>query len=276
MSGPPADYANELGLALRVTAPAVRAAIAAFAGAGPRGLDVGCGQGQHSIWLAQAAGPEARVTGLDPSPPHLDAAAELAAATPQAPQLDFVRGELGSIPFADSSFDWLWCADTLWPGITTDDPVRTVRALSRVLRPGGRLGLLYWSGQSLLCGHPQLEARLDAAMAASIPYLAVATPEHHFLRAPGWLAAAGFTDVRAQTYVADLQGPLPGRQREGLAYCLQMLWGRLETQVSPDDWNVFMRLSQPGSADCLLERPDYYGFVAYTLVSGVLQPTMRG
>jgi hypothetical protein len=77
--------------------------------------------------------------------------------------------------------------------------------------------------------------------------------------------------VRARTYVADLQGPLPEPQREGLAYCLRMLWGGLEPQVSPDDWRAFARLSQPGSADCLPERPDYYGFVTYTLVSGDLE-----
>ena len=264
-----ADYARELGLALQVTAPAARAAIAEFAAAGPRGLDVGCGQGQHSIWLAEAAGPEAHVTGLDVSQAHLDAAAERAAAGPQAAQLDFVRGDLESLPFADGTFDWVWCADTLWPSLTTDDPVRSVRALARVLRPGGDLGLFYWSGQQLLPGYPLLEARLGAAFAATVPYLAARTPEHHFMRAGGWLAAAGLTDVRARTYVAELSGPLSAPQRDGLAYCLQMLWGGLEAHLAEDDRQTFRRVSRPESEECLLLRPDYAGFVVYTLFTGV-------
>jgi ubiquinone/menaquinone biosynthesis C-methylase UbiE len=269
MGDPAADYARELGLALQVTAPAVRAAIADFAGAGPRGLDVGCGQGQHSLWLAEAAGPESLVTGLDGSQAHLAAAAALAATSPQAAHVEFVRGELESLPFSDAAFDWLWCADTLWPGRTTDDPVRCVQGFARVLRCGGKLGLLYWSSQQLLPGYPLLEARLGTALAARVPYLAAKAPEQHFMRAAGWLAAAGFVDLRARTYVAELSGPLSAPQREGLAYCLQMLWGGFETEVPSDDWRAFERLSRLQSKDCLLRRPDYYGFVTYTLFTGV-------
>lgn len=269
-----ADYSQDLSLALLVTAPAVRAAISDFVRTGPCGLDVGCGQGQHSLWLAEAAGPEARVTGLDVSRAHLDAARRLAAGDPNADHVEFVEGELESLPFADGFFDWLWCADTLWPGLTTDDPTRSLRALSRVLRPGGALGLLYWSSQLLLPGHPLLEARLNAAFAPTVPYLAGVSPEQHFLRAAGWLRAAGLTEVNVRTYLAELRGPLPAPQREGLAYCLRMLWGGLEHELPEDDWRAFLRLARLDSEECLLYRDDYYGFVACTLFSGTKDPTL--
>ena len=269
MDAASADYAGELSLALLVTAPAVRAAIADFVTPGSCGLDIGCGQGQHSLWLAEAAGTGARVTGLDPSRAHLDAARRLADGDPGGGRVDFVEGELESLPFGDGVFDWVWCADTFWPGLTTADPVRSLAELTRVLRPGGRLGLIYWSSQLLLPGYPLLEARLDAAFAPTVPYLANVPPEQHFLCAAGWLRDAGIAAVKAQTYLAELRGPLAAPQREGLEYCLRMLWGGLESAVAPEDWRAFQDITSRASDRCVLARDDYYGFVTYTLFSGV-------
>jgi demethylmenaquinone methyltransferase/2-methoxy-6-polyprenyl-1,4-benzoquinol methylase len=264
--GPPAPaYDEQLRLALELTAPAARAAIADFAQAGTRGLDVGCGQGQHALWLAEAAGPRARVTGLDASEAHLEAAHRLAAATPEGGRVDFVQSDLRTLPFDDEVFDWVWCADTLWPGLTTDDPVRSLAELRRVLRPGGSLGLFYWSSQTLLPGYPLLEANLGAAFSARVPYLAAVEPDRHFLRATGWLSAAGCRHAAARTYLAELRGPLSTARREALSACLEMLWGGLEEAVAPRDWALFARLRDPAA----LGRDDYYGFIAYTLFSGL-------
>jgi ubiquinone/menaquinone biosynthesis C-methylase UbiE len=62
-----------LGLASamhRLTEPAIRAAISALPlaslnGQASRGLDAACGNGDHSLWLAQALLPEEQVMGLD-------------------------------------------------------------------------------------------------------------------------------------------------------------------------------------------------------------------
>jgi ubiquinone/menaquinone biosynthesis C-methylase UbiE len=265
----PSAYDEQLRLALELTAPAARAAIAGFAKAGTRGLDVGCGQGQHALWLAEAAGPRARVTGLDSCEAHLEAARRLAAAAPERDRVDFVQGDLRQLPFDDRVFDWVWCADTLWPGLTTDDPVRSLAELRRVLRPGGSLGLFYWSSQTLLPGYPLLEARLGAAFAAGVPYLAAVEPDRHFLRATGWFSAARFRHALARTYLAELRGPLPAAQREALSACLEMLWGGLEDAVASRDWALFERLRDPAAPESVLGRDDYYGFIAYTLFSGL-------
>lgn len=92
-------------------------------------LDVACGHGRIAHLLAGRA---ARVTGLDADPFFLAKAREA------SPDVDFVEGDMRSLPFADGSFD----AVLLWftaLGYFDDDGNRAVLSeLRRVLRPGGR------------------------------------------------------------------------------------------------------------------------------------------
>jgi demethylmenaquinone methyltransferase/2-methoxy-6-polyprenyl-1,4-benzoquinol methylase len=93
-------------------------------------LDACCGTGDLAIAGAHAGG---RVTGLDFSEPMLERARR------KAPQLEWVSGDLLALPFADEGFD----AATVGFGVrNVDDLELALRELRRVLRPGGRLGIL--------------------------------------------------------------------------------------------------------------------------------------
>jgi ubiquinone/menaquinone biosynthesis C-methylase UbiE len=88
-------------------------------------LEVGCGTGH---WLAVA---KARfVAGVDPSP------AMLARARGAGPAASLVRGRAEDLPFADGSFDRLFCINALHH---FSDRVRFFDEARRVLRPGGGL-----------------------------------------------------------------------------------------------------------------------------------------
>jgi demethylmenaquinone methyltransferase/2-methoxy-6-polyprenyl-1,4-benzoquinol methylase len=107
-----------------------RATAGAVVRPGDRVLDACCGTGELAL-AARAAGGE--VTGLDFSERMLDRARLKSAA------VEWVRGDLLALPFADGSFD----AATIGFGIRNlEDPERGLRELRRVLRPGGRLGVL--------------------------------------------------------------------------------------------------------------------------------------
>ena len=93
-------------------------------------LDACCGTGDLAIACARAGG---RVTGLDFSERMLERARR------KAPELEWVAGDLLSLPFADANFD----AATVGFGVrNVDDLERALRELRRVLRGGGRLGVL--------------------------------------------------------------------------------------------------------------------------------------
>ena len=97
---------------------------------GLEALELGCGAAQFGLRVAMRG---AAVVGLDFS------ANQLAAAGPNMDaagvRFPLVRGNAEELPFADASFDLVFC-DHGAMGFT--DPTLTVPGVARVLRPGGR------------------------------------------------------------------------------------------------------------------------------------------
>ncbi|MDE3026749.1 MAG: ubiquinone/menaquinone biosynthesis methyltransferase [Acidobacteriota bacterium] len=97
---------------------------------GDRVLDACCGTGD--LALAALAG-GADVVGLDFSERMLDRARAKSA------EIEWVRADMLALPFDDESFD----AVTVGFGVrNVDDLEAGLRELRRVLRPGGRIGIL--------------------------------------------------------------------------------------------------------------------------------------
>lgn len=98
---------------------------------GEQVLDIGCGTGRLAEWIAGLIGPN--VVGIDPLPERV------ALARARAPTLRFEIGraeQLGT--FADGSFDAV-CLSAVFHWI--EDKARALAEVTRLLRPGGRLGL---------------------------------------------------------------------------------------------------------------------------------------
>lgn len=263
------QYAYQLRLSNVLREPALQAAVRSLQlPPGSQGLDAGCGIGLHTVLLAQAVGPTGHVTGLDLSPEFVRLAADHAASCGLSSQTTFREGNVSQLPFKDNTFDWLWCVDTVHPD-PAEDSIPALAEFVRVVKPGGRIVLLYWSSQKLLPGYPLLEARLDAAFAEMAPYTrGVRRPELHLLKALGWLQRAGLKALTAQTFAADIHAPLNEMNRAALTMSFQMFWGSMESRVSVEDWAEFQRLCQPTSPDFILNQPDYYAFLTYSMFQG--------
>jgi demethylmenaquinone methyltransferase/2-methoxy-6-polyprenyl-1,4-benzoquinol methylase len=98
---------------------------------GDRVLDACCGTGDLAV--AAQRGGAGVVVGLDFAERMLDIARR------KEPAIEWVRGDVLALPFDDGSFD----AATVGFGVrNVDDLEAGLRELRRVLRPGGRLGIL--------------------------------------------------------------------------------------------------------------------------------------
>src|SRR5947209_638695 len=70
-------------------------------------LDVGCGIGGPSRFLAKEFG--CRVTGLDLTTEFIEVANMLARRTGLTGKVTYRKGDALELPFADASFDLVWC-----------------------------------------------------------------------------------------------------------------------------------------------------------------------
>lgn len=93
-------------------------------------LDAGCGSGEAAA-LALDRG--AQVWGIDCSPAMLHAA-RLA-----APRATLVQGDLEALPFEDDSFDAVTACNAVH---FAADPLRALREIARVARPGARIAIV--------------------------------------------------------------------------------------------------------------------------------------
>ena len=124
----------------RFMKPFVDRLVAAVVTEGDTVLDVACGTGFATRAAAKAAGPGARVEGVDINPAMV-AQARLVADDSGVP-LNWSQASALDLPFDDGEFDAVICQQGLqfFP-----DPQAGVREMKRVARDGGHLGATAWS-----------------------------------------------------------------------------------------------------------------------------------
>ena len=169
---------------------------------GDKVLDACCGTGDLAV-AARKAGASS-VVGVDFSGRMLERARR------KAPELEWVSGDVLALPFGDASFD----SATVGFGVrNVEDLERALRELRRVLRAGGRLGILEITRPRGLLA-PFYRFWFDGV----VPLLGKLLPggsAYTYLpasvrRFPGpaelaeMIAAAGFRDVRVRLFAGGI------------------------------------------------------------------------
>lgn len=102
-------------------------------------LDVGCGIGGSSLYLAEKF--NAQATGITLSPVQASRAAQRATEANLGTKTEFMVANAQEMPFADDSFDLVWSLES---GEHMPDKTKFLQECYRVLKPGGTLIMVTW------------------------------------------------------------------------------------------------------------------------------------
>jgi ubiquinone/menaquinone biosynthesis C-methylase UbiE len=109
---------------------------------GYRVLDIGCGTGTLAT-LIKRFHPDVEVVGIDPDPKALARARRKAANA--AVSIQFDQGFGDDLRYADASFDRVF-SSFMFHHLPADEKGKTLRAVRRVLKPGGGFHMLDFEG----------------------------------------------------------------------------------------------------------------------------------
>ncbi len=190
-------------------------------------LDVACGTGLKSSWLAEGLLPEGRVIGID-----RDVAA-LSVARRHNPDMPFVwlAGDAQELPLRADVADLAWCVAAL--GLFADADL-ALRELRRVLKPGGTVIVATGAQLWVRARHwpPDLAALLAAAYAQAPATGSSPVPPADDLGADlaAQLTRAGFAAVVVRAFLPESSvADVPPQAAE---FALTD-WSVLRTRVAP-------------------------------------------
>lgn len=103
----------------------------------PQVLEIGCGRGGFSRWLARQSPRPGEIVAADFSQTAV-AIAQQSARRRGIEGIRWVRADVQDLPFADNAFNTIFSCETIEH---VPDPSQALRELGRVLKPGGRLFL---------------------------------------------------------------------------------------------------------------------------------------
>ncbi len=104
-----------------------------------RVIDIGCGHGR-SLGVLAARAPNGYIAGVDPSELMTEIAVRRNRKSVKAGRVDITIAGVDAIPYADEAFDKALCVHVIY---FWEDIDATLREIARVLKPGGRLALVF-------------------------------------------------------------------------------------------------------------------------------------
>ena len=96
-------------------------------------LDVGCGTGNMSLWMAEKVGPKGQVIGIDASAEQIEVS-KARAKSMGLENIRFVHLDFSQIRSLDTLFDIAYCRFIL---IHLTQPLEAIKLMTLVTRPGG-------------------------------------------------------------------------------------------------------------------------------------------
>ena len=218
-------------------------------------LDSPCGDGFYTNLFAKHLR-DGTLAAADLSQAYLDHAKHAVADV--SPELDvqFVKADAYKLPFDDSSFDLVWCAQSM---ISLDDPPCAIREMARVLKPGGRVAVLETDDYHyvLLPWPVTLELAVQNALRERCKRkygTGAKLAQSRKLRAE--FLAAGLNPTGKTTVVADRVAPFGPSEREFLLHYFDHLREFVQPELKAGEREEFERFTSAEGDESFLNGTD--------------------
>jgi SAM-dependent methyltransferase len=230
-------------------------------------LDVACGDGAYAAWFGERVGSRGRVTAIDQSPAWL-ALAKRRVGIARRRNVELLQADARRLPFADQSFDLVWCSQSLY---CLSDLTGCLSEMRRVLRPGGILAVLEDDSLHHVMLPLPIDLELDILQAEFASFSTGPVPAaRYYIGRWGTtlLAQAGLRDIKCEALAATRQAPLSAAAKQFFAEHLARLRQRVRRRLARQARQRFDRLTRPESPHCLLRRADFAAVCLDRLVWG--------
>jgi ubiquinone/menaquinone biosynthesis C-methylase UbiE len=227
---------------------------------GWRVLDAGCGSGSFLPVLAELVGSTGQITAIDLLPDNVAVVQRRLADWTLPCPVDVQEGGVLALPFANATFDAVWCSNTT-QYFSDEDLVIVLRELRRVVRPGGLVAVKDVDMQLV---------RIAPAIPFLVAHLAEVSQfaEHGAVQSRGslrgrllrrWLERVGLENVWQRTTLIERWAPLRPVERRLWEEWLAFLASLAEERGVPDqDRSAWHVLRDPTSPEHPLNAPDFY------------------
>jgi ubiquinone/menaquinone biosynthesis C-methylase UbiE len=250
------EYDSQLSAFHRAFEPELAAVLDALPlEPGMRVLDLACGDGFYTRRIAERLGAGGSVVGADLDPAYLARARQEAESYAGPAKIELVEAPFDHLPFEAASFDFVWCAQSLY---SLPDPVAVLEHVKRVLKPDGIAAVLENDTlhQVFLPWPAGLEIPLRAAELRAL-LTESRNPGKYYVgrRLPAVFAAAGVEPWRMTTIAIDRQAPFRDAEREVLQSYLDAVVERVTPYLAEPLLVQLRELADNASPQHLLKQP---------------------
>ncbi len=231
-------------------------------------LDAACGSGTFLPLMTELVGSQGQVSALDLAPENIQVVEERARQSGWSAPVTTRVGDILALPYADQSFDAVWCANTS-QYLTGDELHTMLSEFRRVARPGGLVAIKEFdvTDQQVQPTTPTLFIHWHEAMCRSGD--AYHCQLLRTINLAQWLRAAGLVDLRQKPTLMVRVQPLRAVERQFICDFMRFAYAQaLKADLPALELEIFRQCADTEALDHVTNHPDFLYRAVQTVFVG--------
>jgi SAM-dependent methyltransferase len=220
-------------------------------------LDAGCGTGSYLPLMTKLVGKGGKVSAVDLAPENIRVVEELAGKGRWSAPVDARVGSILGLPYADQSFDAVWCANTT-QYFSDTELLTMLQEFRRIVRPGGLIAIKEYdiTAKQIQPTTPMLFLHLNETLCRMGNQRACYL--FRTLSLPHWLREVGLIELRQKPTLIVRSQPLRPVEKKFVVAFLKYLVGQAEQAALPnEELEIWRKLADFESGDHIIHHPDF-------------------